>query len=94
MATFSLRDREGRPTPGVPDRPADPEAVRDFLDGLKSMDEDIEGEDDPEYARPSEAEGWRRVCTGIVGLLLGLALILAFFAAVAGLAQYLGGPAE
>lgn len=55
---------------------------------------DEEGEFDPEYARPSEAEGWRRVCTGILATLLGLVLILAFFAAVAGLAGHIGGPTE
>jgi hypothetical protein len=53
-----------------------------------------EGEDDPEYPRTSAAERWRVVCGGILSGLMVLVLMFAFFAAIAGLAEHLGGPVE
>lgn len=56
--------------------------------------EDIEGEFDPEYPRTSAAERWRKVCGGILSGLMVLVLTFAFFGAVCGLAEYIGGPVE
>lgn len=62
------------------------------------LDDDIcydeEGEDDPEYNRPSEAEGWRRICTGIVAFLLVMFVGFAVAIAVVSLADHIGGPVE
>lgn len=55
---------------------------------------DEEGEFDPEYPRTSAAERWRKVCGGILSGLMVLVLMFAFFAAICGLAQYIGGPVE
>lgn len=55
---------------------------------------DEEGEDDPEYPRSSATERVRKVLAFLLGVLMAIVLVLAFIFAVAGLAQYIGGPTE